>query len=155
MEPPGLKSSPSSVTIRRLYLYLRAILTALSTLSTTTILPSRDAATSRYRSSVFTRVSARPSTPGSLKTSFMRNSCLLRMLVSGRKVALPALFCFRKAIISLAVSSVSVTIFCMLPPRAVSMATSYFFSTLIRSATTPIIPELLLLRSMTRLTLPP
>ena len=49
---------------------------------------------------------------------------------SGRKVALPYLFFFKNSISSFAVSSVSVTIFWMLPPSAVSIAISYVFSDL-------------------------
>ena len=47
------------------------------------------------------------------------------------------LFFFKNSIKSFAVPSSSVTIFCMLPPSAVSTAISYSFFTVIRSATTP------------------
>ena len=72
---------------------------------------------------------------------------------SGRKVTLPSLLVLRYSMISLAVSCVSVTTFCILPPRAVSIAVSYFLSVEIRSASAPCTP--LFLSSMTlRVALP-
>ena len=155
MAPPGFRSSPSSVTIRSVCLYFAASFTALSTLSATTIRPSREAATSRYLSSSRTRVSAVPITPFSASTSGFLNLCGFLMLVSGRKVALPSLFDFSQDIICLAVSSLSVTIFWIFPPRAVSMAVSYFLSVCMISATTPMMPGFFSRCSMTFLMLPP
>ena len=97
-------------------------------------------ATFLYLASVRTSVSASPMTPFSFKASDSLNSCGFVILVSGRNVARPKRFFFKKPIMVLAVSSFSVTIFCILPPSAVSIAVSYSLSTLIISATTPIIP---------------
>ena len=58
-------------------------------------------------------------------------------------------------IMRFAVFSLSVTIFWILPPSAVSMASSYFFSVLIRSATTPRIPGSRLFCSITLRIEPP
>ena len=77
-----------------------------------------------YSFSTVTSSLATPITPGSFRAAGVPNGFLFFMLVSGRKVALPYLFCFRKAIISFAVVSLSVTMFWMLPPSAVSMAVS-------------------------------
>jgi len=79
-------------------------------------------------------------TPGSENTSALWKPVLFAMLFSGRNVARPYLFFFRYSIAFFAVVSVSVTIFWILPPSAVSIATSYFFSAVMISATTPVIP---------------
>ena len=155
MAPPGTRSSPSRVTIRTVYLYLRAILTALSILSTATILPSIALATLLYLGSVSTSSSAMPRTPSSSSASLALSSGGLSKDVRGRKVALPALVSLRYLIIFLAVSSLSVTMFWIFPPRATSIAVSYLGLVFMISATTPMMPLVSSLRSMTFLTLPP
>ena len=150
MEPPALKSSPSRVTMRRLYLYFLARAMALSMVSTTTTRPRRYRASPLYCPSTWTRSWASPRTPFSLRAAGCEKFWLPLMLVRGRKVALPYRFFFRYSISCLAVASESVTMFCMLPPRAVSMAISYFCSVEMISATTPWIPWTRSRTSMTR-----
>ena len=150
MEPPALKSSPSRVTMRRLYLYFLASAMALSMVSATTTRPNRYLARPSYRETTWTRSLASPRTPFSFRAAGWENVCLPLMLVNGRKVALPYLFFFRYSISCLAVASESVTMFWMLPPRAVSMAVSYFWLVVMISATTPCMP---CTRSRTSMTL--
>ena len=141
IEPPGFNCSPSSVTILKECLYFLAIASALSILSTTRILPRRYFARFSYSNEILTRLLATPITP----FSFMHGSFSIVFLPDiddkGRNVARPNLFSLRYAIRFFAVFSLSVTIFWIVPPRAVSIAVSYFFSTLIISAITPIIPS--------------
>ena len=139
MEPPGLKDSPSNVTIRKVWRYFLAMTMAWSMVSTTSVLPRSCDSRVRYVLSAVTSVSASPITPSSFSAAGFWK-LLLRILVRGRNVARPYRFFFRYSIMTLAVCSLSVTIFWILPPRAVSTAVSYAFSTLIRSATTPWIP---------------
>ena len=70
----------------------------------------------------------------------------------GRNVALPSLFSLSQLIVRFAVASLSVTIFWIAPPIAVSTAVSYFGLTFIISATTPIIPASSFLCSIMRFT---
>ena len=93
--------------------------------------------------------------PGSRRAASWLNPPRLPTLVRGRNVALPYLFFFRYSISCLAVCSESVTMFWMLPPRAVSTATSYFFSVEMMSATTPWMPFTRSRTSITRRMLPP
>ncbi len=72
--PPGTKSSPSNVTIRIPYPNFLAIFTALSTWSTTIILPSMAFATFLYFPSTLTSRSAIPMAPFSFKASGFLNS---------------------------------------------------------------------------------
>ena len=155
IEPPTLRYSPSSVTILTVYLYLRSMEMALSTVSTTITLPSKYFATPSYSFLTSTKSLARPITPFSSKASGALKFVLLLILLKGKNVARPNLCFLRYSIVSLAVVSVSVTIFWIFPPKAVSMATSYFLSTLIISATTPIIPFFVSLSSITFLILFP
>ena len=155
MDPPGLKDSPSMVTIRRLWWYFFAMAIAWSIWSTTRTLPRRYLVSPVYSFSVVTRSEARPITPASFNASFWLNSPLVLMLFKGRNVARPKRFFFRYSIILFAVCSLSVTIFWILPPRAVSMAISYSLLTWIRSATTPRMPDTRSFCSMTlRILLP-
>lgn len=149
MEPPGLISSPSRVTRRRDWRYFLAILIPSSIVLTTIVLPSSWSARPSKRRSTCTNVFARPITPLSFKASGLRIPPLPCILVRGRNVARPNLFVFRNAIIRFAVSSLSVTIFWILPPSAVSIAISYSLSTLMISATTPIRPFSLSLLAIT------
>ena len=119
------------------------------------VLPSRETATSAQPAAGLTSESAVPITPASSRTLCPARLLLLRIPESGRKVALPAFSRFRISIRRLAVSSSFVTIFCILPPRATSIAVSYFFSVEIRSATVPTMPGSRDLSCMTRFTLPP
>ena len=150
MEPPGLISSPSRVTSRRDCLYFLAIQIPQSIFSTTIVRPRSCLARPRKRSSTCTSVWASPITPVSFSASICRSSAPPCILVRGRNVARPYLFCFKYAIIRFAVSSSSVTIFWILPPSAVSTAISYSFSTLMMSATTPIRPFSRSLQLITR-----
>ena len=113
---------------------------AWSMVSTTITLPRRYLATPSYSFLISTKSLASPNTPFSSNASGALKLVLLLILLRGRKVARPYLFFLRYSMVSLAVVSVSVTIFWIFPPNAVSIATSYFLSTLIMSATTPIIP---------------
>ena len=140
MDPPGLIRSPSSVTRRRDWRYFLAIAIPWSMWSTTIVRPSSWSASPSNLDSTWINVFASPITPGSLKASALRIPPLPRILVSGRNVARPNLFLFRNSIILFAVFSLSVTIFWILPPSAVSIAISYSCSTLMISATTPISP---------------
>ena len=58
----------------------------------------------------------------------------------GRVVTLPSLFSFTKFIISFEASTSAVTIFCIVLPRATSIAVSYSFLVSIKSETTPFMP---------------
>ena len=72
---------------------------------------------------------ATPSTPVSRSTPSGTDACFLCMLVSGEKCRAAKSSFFQILDQPLfAVVSLSVTIFWILPPRAVSMAVSYFFS---------------------------
>ncbi len=153
--PPGLNKSPSLVTILIVWLYLLARAIALSILSTTICLPSRYCIRFLYSVSARTSEEAVPITPFCpiMPSAFI--PCPALISASGRNVARPYLFFLRYCIISFAVCALSVTIFCMLPPSAVSIAVSNSFSTLIISATTPIIPLWLSFCSITRFMLCP
>ena len=140
MDPPGLIRSPSSVTRRRDWRYFLAIAIPWSMWSTTIVRPSSWSASPSNLDSTWINVFASPITPGSLSASGFLIPPPPCILVSGRNVALPNLLRLRKSIIRLAVSSLSVTIFWILPPSAVSIAISYSLSTLMISATTPIRP---------------
>ena len=86
-----------------------------------------------------------------------RESTLTDVITTGDliDVARPKRFSFRKAIIFLAVFSSVVTMFWMLPPSAVSTASSYFLEVWIRSATTPRMPGTRSFCSITRRIEPP
>ena len=148
IEPPGLSCSPSRVTILKLYLYFLAISSALSILSTTRILPRRYLARFSYSKETLTRLLAIPITPFSLIHGSFSRVFLPDIALRGKNVARPSLFCLRYAISSLAVDSLSVTMFWIVPPKAVSIAVSYFLSTLTISAITPRIPGLLSFNSI-------
>ena len=148
IEPPGFSCSPSSVTILSVYLYFLAIRSALSILSTTRIRPRRYLASPSYSKETRTRLLATPITPFSFIQASFSNVFLACMAFKGKNVARPSLFCFRKPISSFAVDSLSVTIFWIVPPSAVSIAVSYCFSTFTISAITPRIPGLLSFNSM-------
>ena len=153
--PPGFNKSPSIVTILIVWLYFSASAMALSILSTTICRPSRYLTRVLYCASASTSEEAVPITPF---CSIMPSACIsfpCLILVSGRNVARPYLFFLRYCIISFAVPALSVTIFCILPPSAISMAVSNFFFTLIISATTPIIPVCFSRCSITRFMLCP
>ena len=150
MEPPGLRSSPSSVTMRRECLYFLPKAIAWSIVSANTKRPSRYSINPSNFDSFSTNSDTLPMTPGSERTSSLIRPPEADTVVSGKKVARPKRFFFKNWIISLAVDSSSVTIFWMLPPSAVSTAVSYFLSTWMMSATTPTIPEFRSFCSITR-----
>ena len=155
MEPPGLNISPSRVTILSEWLCRLAMARALSILSTTSILPRRYRASSVNSLSHSTSWLAKPTAPFSLVSDESTLISLPLIAESGRNVARPNLFCFKKAISPFAVSSLSVTIFWIVPPNAVSMAVSYCFFVLMISATTPTMPLYLSFCSITFLMLFP
>jgi len=93
-------------------------------LSTTIIFPINEFTIDLYSSFVFTKSLASPKTPFSVKTSLKFVLSTLPILLIGRNVALPYLFFLRYSINRLAVSSLSMTIFCILLPSAVSIAVS-------------------------------
>ena len=111
IEPPELNISPSSVTILSECLYFLAIARALSIWSTTRILPRRYLANSSNSLSHSTSWLAKPIAPFSPVSAESTLTSLPLIAERGRKVARPYLFCFRKAISSFAVSSLSVTMF--------------------------------------------
>ena len=124
IDPPGFNSSPSSVTMRRLLLYFAETFIPWSIVSTTTILPSKNDTNLLYISDVLTRLLASPITPGSFNASFCENSSRTVIASSGKNVARPKRPCFKYSIMCFAVCSVSVTIFWIAPPSAVSIAVS-------------------------------
>ena len=89
IEPPGLKDSPSVVTILRLCLYFFPIAIAWSMLSTTSTLPRRNFVICWYWGGTDTSSLAIPTTPGSFSASFDVNSPRGLILLIGRKVARP------------------------------------------------------------------
>ena len=111
IEPPIFKYSPSKVTILKEYLYLRSSAIALSIVSTTTTFPNKYLVTPSYSFFISTKSHARPKTPLSENTSSLLKPVFLVILLKGKNVARPYLFFFKYSIISLAVVSVSVTIF--------------------------------------------
>ena len=152
IEPPGLSCSPSRVTILKEYLYFLAILVAESILSATRVRPNIWFIRPAYFASYSTRDAATPMMPSSLSAP-PKLPGLCRVIASrGRKVALPSLFSLSQVIVRFAAASLSVTIFWMAPPIAVSTAVSYLGLTLIMSATTPIIPASSFLCSIIRFT---
>ena len=111
IEPPTFKYSPSKVTILTVYLYFLSMAMALSIVSTTITLPKRYFVTPSYSFLMSTRSLASPITPFSSKASGALKLVLLLILLKGRNVARPYLCFFKNSIVSLAVVSVSVTIF--------------------------------------------
>ena len=89
-----------------------------------------------YRASYVTSWEAMPTKPYSWSRRGSR-SISPRMALMGRKVARPASRRFRKAMASLASVSRSTTMFCKAAPRAISRATVYWGSVVIRLATGP------------------
>ncbi len=130
IEPPGFITWPSRVTILYLFLYLFEMPIAQSISSTTITLPRRFETTFLYCSSHSTRFDAISINP-KLSSRFFSSIYLGLIAESGRKVALPWLFCLRKLIARFASLSLLVTIFCIAAPRATSTAVEYSLSTLI------------------------
>ena len=136
-------------------LYFLAIARALSILSTTRTLPTRFFNNSLNLLSVVINSLAGPIAPFSFNAPAFGKSPLDLTVVKGKNVALPNLLSLRYFIRFLATFSSSVIIFCIAPPKAISIAVSYLDSTLITSATTPTIPLSLTFRSITFLILLP
>ena len=95
IEPPGFNCSPSSVTILIECLYFFAIKSALSILSTTSILPNRYFASFSYSNDTLTRLLATPTTPFSLIHGSLSSVCLTCKADNGRNVARPKRFSLR------------------------------------------------------------
>jgi len=85
-----------------------------------------------------TRSAATPITPGNFP--FILSILLPLIEVIGKKDALPILFALKWFTNFFATSSLSVTIFCSIPPKVISIAVSYFLSTEIKFAIIPCTP---------------
>ena len=117
-----------------------AMATALSRSSATATRPKRESRMPAYFSSHWHSREAMPTKPG--RSSISRwSSTAPRMVVRGRKVARPRSRCCSSRMAALASCSVSTTMFCMAPPRAVSRATAYSFGVLSSWVTGPHTPR--------------
>jgi len=111
------------------------IRTASASVSATTVLPSRLANMPSYFGSKCTRSYATPTKPGSFTgASFITPPLTVS---TGRKVARPESSRFSISIALRPSFCVSMTIFCIAAPRAVSMARAHSLSALTRLATGP------------------
>ena len=126
--------------MRNRYFVRLAMATALSRSSATATRPNRESRMPSYFASQPHSREAMPTKPGISSISFS-SSTLPRMVVRGKKVARPRSRCFNRLMALLASCSVSTTIFCMAPPRAVSSATAYSPGTFKMRETGPQIPE--------------
>ena len=141
MEPPECITSPTRVTKRKECPPARIMAMPLSRSSAMTVRPSRFSTIPRYSGAHCTSSLATPKHPGSRSACRSRSvNSLERTADIGRKVARPKRFCRRKSMSCLAVSSLSVTMFCCAAPSAISMAVSYFWGTEISWVSTPLTP---------------
>ena len=115
-----------------------ATLIAVSIVSVITVLPSKFKIICSYFLSYFTKSEAIPITPFSFNFAF--SSFLPFTDVIGKNDALPKLFFLKCSIKFLASSSVSVTMFCKLAPKHISIAVSNSSGASIIFARTPCIP---------------
>ena len=136
--PDGLITSPSIVIILNVYPFCLATLIAVSMLSTITVLPNKFNTICSYFLLNLTMSDAIPTTPFSCP--FILSSFLPLTDVIGKNDALPKLFFLKCCTNFFASSSVSVTIFCRLAPKHISIAVWYSSGTSIILAKTPCIP---------------
>ena len=122
-EPPAFTTWPSRVTTLKRYEYFLAIDTAELRSSAITILPSKFCKMPLYSSLQSHKSDATPIKPKQLSIPFSFRYLGLIVAI-GRNVALPPLFSFSVRIALLASSSLPVTMFCIAPPKAVSIATA-------------------------------
>ena len=139
IEPPAFSTSPSSVTTLNLYPNFLLIAMALSMLSVTTTLPSSERNMPSYFLSYLISSDAIPIYPADDDISAALSSVLPFTDVTGRKVARPPPVFLRYAIAAFASCSDSTIMFCSAPPRAVSIASTYLFSTSTRPDIVPYI----------------
>ena len=141
IEPPAFMSCPSRLTMRRRLPFAFDIRTASARVSATTVLPRRFAKIPSYFASKCTRSYATPTKPGSFTgASFMTPPLTVS---TGRKVARPESMRFSISIALRPSFCVSITIFCIAAPRAVSIASAHSLSALTRFATGPYTPLML------------
>ena len=150
--PDGFITSPSSVTILKAYLLFLAIFIAVWTLSVITVLPNKFCIIFSYFLSYFTRFDASAITPFSFfillapynfpSSSIIFSNTLPFIDEIGKNDARPKLFLRKSSIMFLASFSFSVTMFWMLAPKHISIATWYLGSVEIMFASTPQIPLL-------------
>ena len=136
--PDGFITSPSNVIILNAYEFCFATFTAVSILSTITVLPNKFNIICSYFLSYLIKSEAIPINPFSCPFIFSNFFPLTDEI--GKKVPLPKLFFLICSTSLFASSSVSVTIFCKLAPKHISIAVCTSSGTSITFANTPCIP---------------
>ncbi len=141
ISPRGVTISPSRVTTLISPFDFLPISKAISRFSTTKTSPKRYSTIGRYCASHLTRREARPITPFSFTKEERFNPSLGLIASKGRKVALPRFLPFRYSMASRALFRSRVMILWILSPKAASIALSYWEGVLIKSITTPSMPD--------------
>ena len=136
--PDGFITSPSIVIILNVYPFCLATFIAFSILSTITVLPNKLVIICSYFLLYFIRSDAIPITPWLFP--FILSNFLPWTEDIGKNDALPKLFFLKCSTNLFASSSVSVTMFCKLIPKHISIAVWYCSGTSIIFASTPFIP---------------
>ena len=134
--PVWASNSPDTVTILKEFFIFLDNLIALSILSTITVFASASLIALLYFFSVVTSSEAIPITPSFFNTLGLISGASDK-LSRGKNVTLPSELSFKYVIKFLAIISSSTTIFCINPPRAISIAYSYFSSVDIKFAIVP------------------